>query len=626
MSTIDGARHADQTDATDAATPGSSLAIEATGLTKSFGDTRAVDGVDLAVRSGSVYGVLGPNGAGKTTTIRMLATLLSPDGGSARVLGHDIVTQADAVRGLVSLTGQLASVDEDLTGRENLVLLGRLLGLGRAGAKARAGELLDAFGLAEAAGKLVKHYSGGMRRRLDIAASIVVTPQLMFLDEPTTGLDPRSRNQVWDIVRALVAEGTTILLCTQYLDEADQLADGIAVIDRGRVIAEGTPAQLKASVGSGALHVRLLDPQQREQAAQVLARARGGRPSRARPGGPVGPLRRGRPRRRCARRAQPRRRAGGQLLARPAEPRRGLPGADRSDSRPARRGPRPAGGRRSMTTTTHAEGTTETAAVRQALSSTPRPPRPGPLSTALTFGWRGMLKVKHVPEQLLDVTITPVMFVLMFTYLFGGAIAGSTGAYLDYILPGILVMSVLFVTVYSGVALNTDLTKGVVDRFRSLPIWRPAPLVGALLGDSVRYLLSGSVIIVLGVALGYRPGAGAVGVLAALALVVVFAFGLSWVFTTLGLLMRTPNAVMNAGFMAIFPLTFLSNVFIDPRTLPGGLEAFVNVNPISTLATASRGLMEGGANGSDILIVLATAAVLTAVFAPLTTRLYRTRG
>ena len=182
----------------------------------------------------------------------------------------------------------------------------------------------------------------------------------------------------------------------------------------------------------------------------------------------------------------------------------------------------------------------------------------------MTFGWRGMLKVKHVPEQLLDVTITPVMFVLMFTYLFGGAIAGSTGEYLDYILPGILVMSVLFTTVYSGVALNTDLTKGVVDRFRSLPIWRPAPLVGALLGDSVRYLVAGTVITVLGVILGYRPGAGVGGVVAALALVIVFAFGLSWVFTTLGLLLRSPNAVMNAGFMGIFPLTFLSNVFVDP--------------------------------------------------------------
>jgi ABC-2 type transport system ATP-binding protein len=249
-----------------------SLAIEATGLVKTFGSTRAVDGVDLSVRRGSVYGVLGPNGAGKTTTIRMLATLLRPDAGSARVLGHDIVSEADAVRGLVTLTGQLASVDEDLTGHENLVLVARLLGFRRAQAKTRADELLEAFGIADAAGRLVKHYSGGMRRRLDVAASIVVTPRLMFLDEPTTGLDPRSRNQVWEIVRALVAEGTTVLLCTQYLDEADHLADGLAVIDHGRVIAEGTPGQLKASAGVGALHVRLLDPEQRPAAEQVLAR------------------------------------------------------------------------------------------------------------------------------------------------------------------------------------------------------------------------------------------------------------------------------------------------------------------------------------------------------------------
>ena len=246
------------------------LAIEASGLEKAFGETRAVDGVDLAVRAGTVYGVLGPNGAGKTTTIRMLATLLRPDGGTGRVLGRDIVTEADDVRGLVAVTGQLASVDEDLTGRENLILLGWLLGLKRAAAKARADELLEAFGLPEAAEKLVKHYSGGMRRRLDIAASLVVTPQVLFLDEPTTGLDPRSRNQVWDIIRALKTAGTTILLCTQYLEEADQLADGLAVIDRGRVIAEGTPAQLKASVGSAALRVRLLDPEQRGEAERVL--------------------------------------------------------------------------------------------------------------------------------------------------------------------------------------------------------------------------------------------------------------------------------------------------------------------------------------------------------------------
>jgi ABC-2 type transport system permease protein len=262
-------------------------------------------------------------------------------------------------------------------------------------------------------------------------------------------------------------------------------------------------------------------------------------------------------------------------------------------------------------------------AVRKALASTPRPARAGFLSASATFGWRGMLKVKHVPEQLLDVTITPVMFVLMFTYLFGGAVAGSTAEYLDYILPGVLVMSVLFTTVYSGISLNTDLTKGVVDRFRSLPIPRPAPLVGALLGDSVRYAVAGTVIILLGLVLGYRPDAGVPGVVAALALVIVFAFGLSWVFTTLGLLLRSPNAVMNAGFMAIFPLTFLSNVFVEPETLPSALEAFVDVNPISILATVSRGLMEGNADRTDVMIVLGTSVALTVVFGALTTRLYR---
>ena len=260
---------------TSAARSQGTLAVEASGLTKSFGATRAVDGVDLAVQVGHVYGFLGPNGAGKTTTIRMLATLLLPDSGSARVLGHDIVHEANAVRSLVSLTGQLASVDEDLTGRENLVLIGRLLGLSRARAKARASQLLEAFGLADAAGKQVKNYSGGMRRRLDISASLVVTPQIMFLDEPTTGLDPRSRNQVWDIIRALAKQGTTILLTTQYLDEADQLADRIAVIDHGKVIAEGTPGQLKASVGSGSLRVRLIDPARRDDAEGILAHALG---------------------------------------------------------------------------------------------------------------------------------------------------------------------------------------------------------------------------------------------------------------------------------------------------------------------------------------------------------------
>ncbi len=272
---------------------------------------------------------------------------------------------------------------------------------------------------------------------------------------------------------------------------------------------------------------------------------------------------------------------------------------------------------------TDVESVAGEAAVRRAIASTPRPPGVGRLAASLTFTWRGMLKVRHVPEQLLDVTVTPVMFVLLFTYIFGGAITGSTAAYRDYLLPGILVMSVLFTTVYSGIAINTDLTKGVVDRFRSLPIWGGAPLLGSMLGDSARYLANGTVIILLGLVLGFRPGAGVPGVASALALVVVFAFGLSWLFTTIGLLLRSPNAVMNAGFMGIFPLTFLSNVFVEPETLPTPLEAFVDVNPISILATTSRGLMEGTAQSGDVLIVLAVAAALTGVFAPLTVRLYR---
>ncbi|MEK6986038.1 MAG: ATP-binding cassette domain-containing protein [Candidatus Thermoplasmatota archaeon] len=251
-----------------------SLAIETHGLAKSYKATKALDGIDLQIRRGSVYGLLGPNGAGKTTTIRILATLITPSAGSATVLGHDVVREAKTVRQKVALTGQYASVDEELTGHENLVLVGRLLGMPWRDAKERATELLGAFALDDAAKRLVRTYSGGMRRRIDIAASLVATPDVLFLDEPTTGLDPRSRNQVWDIVRRIAAQGTTVLLTTQHLEEADRLAERLAVIDHGKVIAEGTSRELKTSVGGNALHVRLgvLSDQARTRAllTQVL--------------------------------------------------------------------------------------------------------------------------------------------------------------------------------------------------------------------------------------------------------------------------------------------------------------------------------------------------------------------
>lgn len=251
-------------------------AIEAHGLVKKFGDNYAVDGIDLRVDTGTVYGVLGPNGAGKTTTVNMLATLMRPDGGEARVFGHDVVKEADTVRSLVAMTGQYASIDEDLTGTENLIMLARLVGHSRPASVERSSMMLETFGLTDAAKRQVKNYSGGMRRRLDIAASLLSVPRLLFLDEPTTGLDPRSRNQVWEIIRAIVAQGTTVLLTTQYLDEADQLAGRIAVIDKGKVVAEGTKGELKASIGAGTVHVRLRDADRREEAAALLAEALGG--------------------------------------------------------------------------------------------------------------------------------------------------------------------------------------------------------------------------------------------------------------------------------------------------------------------------------------------------------------
>ncbi|WP_156875017.1 ATP-binding cassette domain-containing protein [Sulfitobacter alexandrii] len=247
------------------------LAIHARGLVRRFGNSTAVAGVDLEVPRGMIFAVLGPNGAGKTTLLRMLATLTAPDAGSAEVMGHDIATAPEKVRSSIAMTGQFASLDEDLTGRENLVMLARLWGFRSGPARARADELLDAFELSAAAHKQVKDYSGGMRRRLDIAASLIVTPGVLFLDEPTTGLDPSARQGVWRLIRQLAGSGVTILLTTQYLEEADQLADRIAVIDNGRKIAEGTSRELKAATDSGVLHVSLADHGQIEAAAHLLS-------------------------------------------------------------------------------------------------------------------------------------------------------------------------------------------------------------------------------------------------------------------------------------------------------------------------------------------------------------------
>ena len=264
-------------------------------------------------------------------------------------------------------------------------------------------------------------------------------------------------------------------------------------------------------------------------------------------------------------------------------------------------------------------------ALRSVLLAGERPSRPGPVLTSLTFGWRALLKIKHVPEQLVDVTMFPIMFTLMFTYLFGGALAGSTQAYLQFLLPGILVQANVMITMNTGITLNTDIQKGVFDRFRSLPVWRPSPLVGALLGDVMRYSIGSAIVITLGLVLGFRPEGGAVGVVLSVALLLVFSFCLSWLWTMLSLILRTPNSVAGVSMMLMFPLTFVSNIFVDPKTMPGWMQAVVEVNPITHLATVVRGLMDGSVPAGEIGWVLVSSVLLVAVFGPITMVLYRNK-
>ena len=276
-----------------------------------------------------------------------------------------------------------------------------------------------------------------------------------------------------------------------------------------------------------------------------------------------------------------------------------------------------------VTTTAETEPVLVETTIRSVLSTQARPPRPSALGASLSFAWRALLKIKHVPMQLFDVTVFPIMFVLLFTYLFGGALAGSPREYLQNLLPGILVMTVSWITIYTGMGLNTDISKGVFDRFRSLPIWRPALLVGMLLADVARYTMATVIMLVLGFALGFRPDGGPLGVVAAVALLLLFSFSLSWIWTLLGLKMQTPEAVMQASMTVMFPLTFASNVYVDPKTMPGWVQAFVNNNPITHLTTASRGLIHGTTGYWDnVTWVLLWSAALVVIFAPLTMRLY----
>jgi ABC transporter DrrB family efflux protein len=599
-------------------------AIRSEGVSKRFGATVALAEVSVQIEEGTVFGLLGPNGAGKTTLVRVFSTLLRPDAGQAEVFGRDVVSDAAGVRELIGLTGQFAAVDELLTGRENLEMFGRLFHLAPAEARARAAELLDRFDLADAADRPARTYSGGMRRRLDLASSLLTHAPMLFLDEPTTGLDPRSRNQVWSAIRDLVHEGTTVLLTTQYLEEADQLADRIAVIDHGRVIAEGTGNELKDRVGGQVLEVTLGAAGERDRARKTLAAVGCGEPQ---------------PSERADELTLPVSRDGVGLLtdAAAALHREGIAVSDLALRRPTLddvflelTGNPPS---EDGALATPAAVPAETPRVHHRRSTLwrrrahwdPRAVRRAAGDT-LVVTRRNLRHFVRQPQLLIFSTVQPIMFVLLFTYVFGGAIGRALPAgvtYIDFLLPGIWVQSVSFRATQTAVGLAEDLERGVVDRFRSMPMARSAVLAGRTLADLVRNVLIIALMIVVGFVIGFRFGGSLPGALAAIAIVAGFGLALSWIFAFVALTVRGAEAAQSAGFVAIFPLVFASSVFVPVDSMPGWLQAFAKISPVTLTADAARGFALGGSTSGSLPGTLAWIGGLLAVFVPLCVWRYR---
>jgi len=611
-------------------------AVHVDGVVKRFRETTALAGVDLDVEEATVFGLLGPNGAGKTTLVRVLATLLSPDAGRAEIFGRDVVHDAAEVRELLGLTGQFAAVDEMLTGRENLQMFGRLFDLSAADARRRADELLERFDLADAADRPARTYSGGMRRRLDLASSLLTRPRVLFLDEPTTGLDPRSRNEIWSIVRELVRDGTTLLLTTQYLEEADQLADQIAVIDHGRVIAQGTGSELKDRVGGQILEVELVRAAERDNARAALTGIGCGEPE---PGERLAQLTLPAPRdglEMIEGAASALRRAGIavsdlglrrptlddvflQLTGAPPSENGAEASVGTDNGRPAPR-----------TVAVHADGAPP--AVRPAQRQPPRWRRLSPRELRGDITDAGVVSVRNLrhfirqPDLLIFSTIQPIMFVLLFTYVFGGAISHSLPAgvsYIDYLLPGILVQSVTFRASMTAIGLSDDMKLGVIDRFRSMPMARSAVLIGRTSADLVRNVLIILLMIIVGYIIGFRFQAGVLQALGCIALVSAFGLALSWIFAFLGLTVRSAEAAQSAGFVVLFPLVFASSVFVPVSTLPGWLQAIAKVSPVTLTANAARSLALVPGTPSSLGGAIAWIAGLLAVFIPLSVWRYR---
>jgi ABC-2 type transport system ATP-binding protein len=584
--------------------------IEADGLYKSYGATRALAGVSFSVPAGTVLGLLGPNGAGKTTAVRILTTLARPDAGRAWVAGLDVLAQPAAVRRQIGVAAQDATLDGLLTGRQNLTLVGELSGMRTGQARTRAAELLELFELTDAADRVVKGYSGGMRRRLDLAASLLTQPPVLFLDEPTTGLDPVSRQRVWEVIRKLIGSGVTLLLTTQYLDEADALADRIVVVNHGQVIADGTPLELKERSRSAHVEVTLAEP--RPEAAEVIEPLVGGRVSVSADG----------------------LRLGAAVDSAPGLATAPGPGAGPGgDARGQHRGPAALAGRRLLRAHRRAgarerRGAGMTTAIAQ--------PRPGEAAwNVVSMTRRNLVHISREPMQLSDATIQPVLFTVLFIYIFGGAIPiPHGGSYKDFILPGMLALNLTTSTMGTAVGLATDLHEGIIDRFRVLPMWRPAVLVGRSLADLLTATLCALVVAVTGLVVGWRTSAAPLAIIGGFALVLFFAYSLSWVAACVGLNSKSPESAASFGFIVLFPLAFVSNALVPTQHMPGWLQAAADWNPVSAVTAGARQLW-GNPNPSASISAwpmqhpveasLAWSVLIVAVAAPLASWYFRRR-
>ena len=619
--------------------------IEVEGVGKRFGSTQALAGVDLFAEEGKVLALLGPNGAGKTTLVRILATLLRPDSGRARVAGCDVVADATRLRPLIGLTGQFAAVDELLTGRENLELVGLFYHLGKAERRRQAQHVLERFSLTDAADDLVKTYSGGMRRRLDVGASLIGHPRVLFLDEPTTGLDPRTRNDVWHFVDELVTDGTTVLLTTQYMEEAEHLAQRIVVLDAGSVVAQGTAGELKEQLGGDVLEARVSSASELARAAALIAELGQGTPR-------IEPDQR--------RVSVPTKGATEVLIA--AGERLQQAGIALDDlgirhpslddvflSLTGHAGDLEAGDAgidiaHAGVDGAHANGAAVTGAPVHRIPA-PAPPAPraqppqparvrrlalrasAPSAAAVRdtggVAKRNLLRIVRNPRLLVISAVQPALLLLLFRYVLGGAIHIPGRSYVDYIVPAVFIEAVMIGGIATAIGLADDLRSGIIDRFRSLPMARSAVLAGRTLADLARSVFSLTLMVGLGLLVGFSFHGGVGAIVAGLLLVIFFGYCFSWIYATIGLLTKDPETAQVAGILPFFILVFASSAIVPVATMPGWLQPFARHQPVSVTINAVRALLQGEPTHHWVWQSLAWSLGILVVFFTTAVSLYR---